>query len=153
MYEKIEKMTTAGFRLLTALVLFVAGLIWQIASGKVLDMYAFYIMSAAMLSLSSVILAKFCAAGNHFIPYVIFNMVVLVAGVVLTSSGGFTGVVLYSIWGICGIVGWVVNYVLLQCEDILKRVVMGFVAVVLNLIFAAIVFMIPVLLQANVLKD
>ena len=29
MYEKIEKMMTTGFRLLTALVLFVAGFIWQ----------------------------------------------------------------------------------------------------------------------------
>ena len=100
MYEKIEKMTTPGFRLLTALVLFIAGLIWQIASGKVLDMYAFYIMSAAMLSLASVILAKLSRAGNHFILYVILNIVVLISGVALTSFGGFTGVVLYSIWGI-----------------------------------------------------
>ncbi|MCI8364446.1 MAG: hypothetical protein HFG34_05795 [Eubacterium sp.] len=149
MYEKIERLTTPGFRLLTALVLLVAGLIWQIASGKVLDMYAFYIMAAAMLSLASVILEKFCAAGNHFIPYVIFNMVVLIAGVVLTGSGGFTGVVLYSIWGICVIAEWGGNAVLLSCEDILKRVVMGFVAAVMNIIFVAIVFMIPILLQAN----
>ena len=100
MYEKIERMTTPGFRLLTALVLFIVGLIWQIASGKVLDMYAFYIMSAAMLSLASVILAKLSRAGNHFILYVLLNIVVLVAGVALTSFGGFTGVVLYSVWGI-----------------------------------------------------
>ena len=144
MYEKIEKMMTTGFRLLTALVLFVAGFIWQTASGKILDMYAFY-----MLSLASVILAKLCAAGNHFIPYVIFNMVVLIAGVVLTGSGGFTGIVLYSIWGICGIVEWVINAILLQCEDILKRIVMGFVAAVMNIILVAVVFMIPVLLQVK----
>lgn len=149
MYEKIEKMTTPGFRLLTALVLFIAGLIWQIASGKVLDMYAFYIMSAAMLSLASVILAKLSRAGNHFILYVILNIVVLIAGVALTSFGGFTGVVLYSIWGTCVIVEWILNAVLLQCEDILKRVVMGFVAAVVNLILVAIVFMIPILLQVN----
>ena len=149
MYEKIERMTTPGFRLLTALVLFIVGLIWQIASGKVLDMYAFYIMSAAMLSLASVILAKLSRAGNHFIFYVILNIVVLVAGVALTSFGGFTGVVLYSVWGICVIAEWIVNAVLLQCEDILKRVVMGFVAAVVNLILVAIVFMIPVLLQVN----
>ncbi len=149
MYEKIEKMMTTGFRLLTALVLFVAGFIWQTASGKILDMYAFYIMSAAMLSLASVILAKFCAAGNHFIPYVIFNMVVLIAGVVLTGSGGFTGAVLYSIWGICVVAEWVINAILLQCEDILKRIVMGFAAAVVNIILVAVVFMIPVLLQVS----
>jgi len=149
MYEKIEKMTTPGFRLLTALVLFVAGIIWQIASGKVLDMYAFYIMSAAMLSLASVILAKLSRAGNNFILYIILNMVVLIAGVALTGSDGFTGVVLYSMWGVCVIIEWVINAVLLQCEDILKRVVMGFVAAVVNILLIAIVFMIPVLLQAN----
>lgn len=149
MYEKIEKMMTTGFRLLTALVLFVAGFIWQTASGKILDMYAFYIMSAAMLSLASVILAKFCAAGNHFIPYVIFNMVVLIAGVVLTGFGGFTGAVLYSIWGICVVAEWVINAILLQCEDILKRIVMGFAAAVVNIILVAVVFMIPVLLQVR----
>ncbi len=149
MYEKIEKMATSGFRLLTALVLLVVGLIWQIASGKVLDMYAFYIMSAAMFSLASVILAKLSRTDNHFIFYVILNIVVLVVGVVLTSSGGFTGVVLYSIWGICVIAEWVINAVLLPCEDILKRVVMGFVAAVVNLILVAIVFMIPILLQVN----
>ncbi len=149
MYEKIEKMMTTGFRLLTALVLFVAGFIWQTASGKILDMYAFYIMSAAMLSLASVILAKLCAAGNHFIPYVIFNMVVLIAGVVLTGSGGFTGAVLYSIWGICVVAEWVINAILLQCEDILKRIVMGFAAAVVNIILVAVVFMIPVLLQVR----
>ena len=149
MYEKIERMTTPGFRLLTALVLFIVGLIWQIASGKVLDMYAFYMMSAAMLSLASVILAKLSRAGNHFILYVILNIVVLVAGVALTSFGGFTGVVLSSIWGICVIAEWILNAVLLQCEDILKRIVMGFVAAVVNLILVAIVFMIPILLQVN----
>lgn len=149
MYEKIERMTTPGFRLLTALVLFIAGLIWQIVSGKVLDMYAFYIMSAAMLSLASVILAKLSHAGNHFILYVLLNIVVLIAGVALTGSGGFAGVVLYSIWGICVIAEWIVNAVLLQCEDILKRVVMGFVAAVVNIILVAIVFMIPILLQVN----
>ena len=61
MYEKIEKMMTTGFRLMTALVLFVAGFIWQSVSGKVLDMYAFYMMSAAVLSLASVILSKLSA--------------------------------------------------------------------------------------------
>lgn len=149
MYEKIQKMATPGFRFLTALVLLVVGLIWQIASGKVLDMYAFYIMSAAMFSLASVILAKLSRTDNHFILYVILNMVVLIAGVALTGSGGFTGVVLYSIWGICVIAEWVVNAVLLPCEDILKRVVMGFVAAAVNLILVAIVFMIPILLQVN----
>ncbi len=149
MYEKIQKMATPGFRLLTALVLLVVGLIWQITSGKVLDMYAFYIMSAAMFSLASVILAKLSRTDNHFILYVIFNMVVLIVGVALTGSGGFSGVVLYSIWGICVIAEWVVNAVLLPCEDILKRVVMGVVAAAVNLILVAIVFMIPILLQVN----
>lgn len=149
MLEKIKKMSTPGFRLLTALVLLMAGLIWQIASGKVLDMYAFYIMSAAMLSLASVILAKLSRTDNHFILYVLLNIVVLITGVALTGSGGFTGVVLYSIWGICVIVDWVINTVLLSCEDILKRVVMGFVAAVVNIMLVAIVFMIPILLQVN----
>ncbi len=149
MYEKTQKMATPGFRLLTALVLLVVGLIWQITSGKVLDMYAFYIMSAAMFSLASVILAKLSRTDNHFILYVIFNMVVLIVGVALTGSGGFSGVVLYSIWGICVIAEWVVNAVLLPCEDILKRVVMGVVAAAVNLILVAIVFMIPILLQVN----
>ncbi len=149
MLEKIKKMSTPGFRLLTALVLLMAGLIWQIASGKVLDMYAFYIMSAAMLSLASVILAKLSRTDNHFILYVLLNIVVLITGVALTGSGGFTGVVLYSIWGICVIADWVINAVLLSCEDILKRVVMGFVAAVVNIMLVAIVFMIPILLQVN----
>lgn len=149
MLEKIKKMSTPGFRLLTALVLLMAGLIWQIASGKVLDMYAFYIMSAAMLSLASVILAKLSRTDNHFILYVLLNIVVLITGVALTGSGGFTGVVLYSIWGICVIADWVINTVLLSCEDILKRVVMGFVAAVVNIMLVAIVFMIPILLQVN----
>lgn len=149
MYEKIEKMMTTGFRLMTALVLLVAGFIWQSVSGKVLDMYAFYMMSAAVLSLASVILSKLSHAGIHFIPYVILNILVLITAVALTGSGRFTGVVLYSIWGICVAVDWVVNAVLLQCGDILKRVVMGFVAAVVNFVLVAAVFMIPVLLQAK----
>lgn len=148
--EKIEKMMTTGSRLLTALVLFVAGVIWQTVTGKVLDMYAFYIMSAAVLSLVSVIMAKISRSGIPFVPYIILNMVVLILVVALTGSGRFTGVVIYSIWGICGIAEWVINAVLLQCEDILKRVVIGFAAAVVNVILIAIVFMIPVLLQAKV---
>ena len=58
MYERFMKQWNGKYRLLTGLVLFLIGLILQFLSGKVLDMYAFYTMSAAMLCVVNVIIRK-----------------------------------------------------------------------------------------------
>ncbi len=146
MYEKIEEMLTPACRLMIALVLFLAGLIWQIASGKTLDMYAFYIMSAAMLCVITVMITRFFRLETDFILYLVLNLAVLIIGFALTEMDSITGIRLYSVWGICIAVDWGINAVLLRCEDILKRIVMGFVVSVLNLILIAIIFMVPILL-------
>lgn len=146
MYEKMEKLLTPPVRLGVALVLFLAGVIWQIASGKTLDMYAFYIMSAAMLCVVNVLICKISKSETNFILYLVINLAVLIVGFALTESENITGVVLYGAWGICGAVDWVINAVLVRCEDILKRIVMGFVASVLNILFIAVVFIVPILL-------
>ena len=49
MYEKFVKWLTPGINLLFGIVLLLIGIIWQVLSNKPLDMYAFYIMAAAMI--------------------------------------------------------------------------------------------------------
>lgn len=153
MYEKIEKMLTPVCRLMIALVLFLVGLIWQISSGKTIEQYAFYIMCAAALCVAHVIICKLSRSEADFILYVVLNLAVLILGFALTEIESITGVVRYSVWGICGAVDWIINAALLRCDNIFKRIVMGFASTILNLIFFAIIFLVPILLSIFVLAD
>ena len=101
MYEKLEKLLTPVCRLLIALVLFLAGLIWQLLSGKTLDQYPYYVMCAAALCVVHVIICKLARSEADFILYVVLNLAVLIFGFALTEMESITGVVLYSVWGIC----------------------------------------------------
>lgn len=147
MYEKLEKLLTPVCRLLIALVLFLAGLIWQLLSGKTLDQYPYYVMCAAALCVVHVIICKLARSEADFILYVVLNLAVLILGFALTEMESITGVVLYSVWGICVAVDWIINAVLLRCDNIFKRIVMGFVSSVLNVIFFGILFIVPILLS------
>ncbi len=148
MYEKFMKQWTAKYRLLTGLVLFLIGLIIQLISDKPLDMYAFYMMSAAVLCVANVLIQKMAKADVDFVPYLALNMIVLIVGFALVGSDGIRGTVMYTVIAICVGVDWVLNTILLQCDDILKRIVMGFVDMLINVILIAIVFMVPVLITA-----
>lgn len=148
MYENLKKNLTTGVRLMTGVVFLLVGIIWQIISHKTLDMYAFYIMAAGALCFVQVILAKLSGAQMDLVGYVVLNMIVLIAGFAISGAGWFEGMVLYGIWGICLLVDWVLNIALVTCEGMAKRGVMGFVAVVLNVVLIGVLFMIPVLMAA-----
>lgn len=146
MYEKLQKALTPTSRLLTGLVLFLVGLIWQIASDKTLDMYAFYFMSAAVLCVMNVLVCKMTKSDTDFILYLVLNMAVVIIGISLTASDSVSGTMMYGTWAICVAVDWIVNAVLIKCE-ILKRIVMGFVVTILNILAIGIVFIIPILIS------
>ncbi len=157
MYEKVEKQMTPRVRLMTGAVLFLTGLIWQIASGKTLDMYAYYFMSASTLCLSGVIMAKISKAELRFFPFIFINMTLLIVVEVIATatvpveepldSMGMTVQIGIFVIGI--LLGWAVNAFLLSCDRISKRVGMGLVTTILNVILFGIIFMIPVLIAAN----
>ncbi len=148
MYERFMKQWNAKYRLLTGLVLFLVGMILQLISKKTLDMYAFYMMSAAVLCVANVLIQKIAKADVDFVLYLVLNMAVLIVGFALAGSDGIQGTVLYTTIAICAVVDWVLNTILLQCDDILKRIVMGFVDMLLNVVVIAVVFMVPVLMAA-----
>ncbi len=148
MYEKFMRQWNNKYRLLTALVLVIGGVIFQILSQKPLDMFAFYLWAAAVYCVMNVLMQKMTKTSVDFVLYVVLNMVILIVGFALTSAGVLTGVVLYTAWIICVVIEWIVNAILIPCDDILKRIVMGFVSVILSLIFVAIVYIVPVLVAA-----
>lgn len=148
MYERFMKQWNAKYRLLTGLVLFLVGLIIQMISKKTLDMYAFYMMAAAVLCVANVLIQKMAKAEADFIRYLLLNMLVVIIGFALVGADLISGVVMYTVLAICVVVDWIINTILLKCDDLLKRIVMGFVAMLLNVVFMAIVFMVPVLFAA-----
>lgn len=148
MYGKLVKRLTVPVRMMTGGVLLLAGIVWQLLSGKILDMYAFYIMAAAVLCFTQVIVSKLSKGTFDPVKYILLNMLVLIAGFALTESDRTEGTVLYTLWGVCLAADWIVNALLLDCEGAAKRGVMGFTAMILNLVLIGMVFMVPVLIAA-----
>lgn len=148
MYEKFVERLTVPVRMMIGGVLLLSGIVWQVVSGKILDMYAFYIMAAAMLCFTQVIISKLSKGTIDPVKYILFNMLVLIAGFALTESDKLDGMALYTLWAGCLLADWAVNAVLLDCEGAAKRGVMGFAAMILNLLLIGAVFMVPVLAAA-----
>lgn len=146
MYEKLLKQLTVGCRCMIGAVLLLGGIVWQILSGKTLDMYAFYIMAAAMLCFVNVITEKMMKAKVDPVLYLLINMLLLIIGFVISESEMVDGTMMYTIWGVCVILDWVANAILLRCEGIAKRVVVGLIATLLNILLIGAVFIIPVLI-------
>ena len=99
-------------------------------------------MAAAIFCFTSVIVPKLAKVPVHPMFYVVFNLAVLIIGFAVTGSDQLTGVVLFGFWAAC------LNALLLPCGGAVKRIVMGFVSLLLNVILVGVVFMIPVLLAA-----
>lgn len=148
MAEKFVKQFTPGIRAMVGGVLFLAGLIWQFASNKTLDMYAFYMMSAGILCFTNVFAEKMSKGTSSPVPFILLNMAVMITGFSLSASTAVEGVVMYGVWGICVIVDWVVNAVLLNDDSMGRRIAFGFVTTLLNVILIGIVFMVPVVIAA-----
>lgn len=148
MYEKILKQMTPGVCMMTGGVLFLAGIVWQLCSRKTLDMYAFYMMAAAILCFTNVILSKITKETVDPVRYLLLNLVVMIAGFALMGSGSAEGVMRYGIVAGCFLAGWAGNALLIKCDGVAKRIVMGLAAMILNIILIGIVFMVPVLMAA-----
>ncbi len=144
--EKMREKMTPGVCVLTGGVFMLAGIVWQLCSQKVLDMYAFYMMAAGIFCFTSVIVPKLAKVSVHPMYYVVLNLTVLIIGFAVTGSDQLTGALLFGFWAGCLIAVWILNALLLPCDGAVKRIVMGFVSLVLNVILIGIVFMIPVLL-------
>lgn len=148
MYEKLMERFTPKNQLLVGAVLFVVGLIRQFVSSKSLDMYAFYFMAAAMLCVVAVIVRKISKDDKlNFILYIILNMALLIVLFVIAESEAIEGMVMYTAWAICVAADWVVNAILITCDGAAKSAVLGFVASLLNVLFIAIVFWVPILIS------
>ena len=148
MYEKFVKWLTPGINLMFGIVLLLIGIIWQVLSNKPLDMYAFYIMAAAMICFNRGIVLKISKATSDPASFIILNMLIVILGVVFTESDWADGMVMYAVWGICLLIDWVVNAILLRCDGVAKRIVMGFVSVLINMLLIGMAFFVPVLIEA-----
>lgn len=148
MYEKIVKQMTPGVRMMTGGVLFLAGIVWQLCSRKTLDMYAFYMMAAAILCFTNVILSKITKEMVDPVRYLLLNLVVMIAGFAFMGSDAVEGVMRYGIVASCFLAGWAGNAALIKCDGVAKRIAMGMIAMVLNVVLIGVVFMVPVLLAA-----
>lgn len=146
--EKIKEKMTPGVCMLTGGVLMLAGIIWQLCSQKALDMYAFYMMAAAVFCLTSVIVPKLAKVPVNPMLYVVGPLVLLLRGFAVTGSDQLTGTALFGFWAVCLIAAWIMNVFFLPCEGAAKRIMMGFVSIILNVILIGVVFMIPVLIAA-----
>ena len=148
MYEKFVKWLTPGINLMFGIVLLLIGIIWQVLSNKPLYMYAFYIMAAAMICFNRGIVLKISKATIDPASFIILNMLIVILGVVFTESDWADGMVMYAVWGICLLIDWVVNAILLRCDGVAKRIVMGFVSVLINMLLIGMAFFVPVLIEA-----
>lgn len=146
--EKIKEKMTPGICMLTGGVLMIAGIVWQLCSQKALDMYAFYMMAAAVFCLTSVIVPKLAKVPVNPMSYIVGHLVILIIGFAVTGSDQLTGMALFGFWAVCLIAAWIMNAFFLPCEGAAKRIMMGFVSMFLNVILIGIVFMIPVLIAA-----
>lgn len=146
MYEKITKQMTPVIRMMAGGVLLLVGIIWQICSRKTLDMYAFYMMAAAMLCFTNVIMSKLTKETIDPIRYLLLNVVVMIAGFAVMGSDAVSEAVKYGVLVVCFLAGWAGNAVLIKCDGVAKRVVMGAVAMLFNILLIGIVFMIPILI-------
>ncbi len=147
MYEKIMKQLTPTYRAMIGVIALLVGIPWQIVSEKTLDMGAFFIMAAAMLCFVNAFIYKVMECETDIILYLALNMALLIVWFSLTVSEEVTtGVVMYTVWGLCVAADWIVNTVLISCEDIFKRIVMGFLTTLFNVIFIAVVFVVPILI-------
>lgn len=142
MYNKILEHLTTGCRALIAAVLLIAGIIWQAAAGKLLDQTAFYLMAAAMLCFATVIFTK---CKPDMIRYVIGNMILLIIGFLLGESDTIDGTVLYTLWIVCLLADWGLNIYLLKLESIGKRIGLGALAMIVNVLLIAVVYLVPIL--------
>ncbi len=147
MYEKIMKQLTPMYRAMIGIVAVLVGLPWQIASKKTLDMYAFFIMAAAMFCFVNAFIYKVMECETDFILYLALNMAVLIVGISLVGTEDISSVRMYTLLAICVAVDWIVNTVLITREDIFKRIVMGFLTTLFNVVLVAVVFFVPVLVS------
>lgn len=143
MFEKIEARLTTGCRAGIALILLIAGIIWQVCSEKLLSQGAYYLMATAMFCFVTVILTKW---KPHMIQYVIFNMILLIVILLLGEAETIEGTVMYTLWILCLLGDWALNAWLLKAESIGKRIGLGALAMFLNVILAGAVYLIPILL-------
>lgn len=148
MYEQLLERLTPKIRIWTGIVLLVAAFIRQQFSEKALDMYAYYIGLAAVLCFAHILVCRIAKAEADVILFVVLNLAVVITGFALSGSEYITGAVRYGMWGICAAADWVINAVLIQCKDVLKKIVMGFVITLITIFLAAILFVGPVLIYA-----
>ena len=79
------------------------------------------------------------------IQYVIGNMIVLIMGFLLGESDTIDGTVLYTLWIVCLLADWGVNIYLLKLENIGKRIGLGALAMIVNVLLIAVVYLVPIL--------
>lgn len=143
MYNKILEHLTTGCRALIAAVLLIAG--DHLAGSRPENCWIrrpFYLMAAAMLCFATVIFTK---CKPDMIQYVIGNMIVLIMGFLLGESDTIDGTVLYTLWIVCLLADWGLNIYLLKLENIGKRIGLGALAMIVNVLLIAVVYLVPIL--------
>ena len=79
------------------------------------------------------------------IQYVIGNMIVLIIGFLFGESDTIDGMVLYTLWIACLLADWGLNIYLLKLESIGKRIGFGALAMIVNVLLIAVVYLVPIL--------
>ncbi|MGN1205663.1 MAG: hypothetical protein ACI4SQ_01605, partial [Eubacterium sp.] len=64
----------------------------------------------------------------------------------LGESEIITGTVMYTLWIVCLLADWGLNVYLLKVEKIGKRIGLGALAMIVNVLLIAIVYLVPILL-------
>ncbi len=147
MYENFLEKVTPKIRLIIAGALMLVGVVYQKLSPKTLDMYAFYIMAAAILMAVSVIICKISSGKMDPFFYTVLNLIVLVFEFNITAWDRWEGIVLYSIWILGVVASFIIGAVVLENVEILKRILMGLLSAVLNVVGLAVCYFVPVILQ------
>lgn len=148
MYEKLMKQLTPLYRAMIGIVALLVGMVWLIASEETLDIYAFFIMVAAGFCLVNAFVEKVTACRTDLILWVVLNLAVIIVCFWILESEDIAGVRMYTLLGICAAADWVINTILISCETMFRRIVMGFVAALFHVIYTVAAFMLPIL--ANV---
>ncbi len=141
LYKKGTKWGVAG-------VCMVSGLLKMILSRRMLDQLGYYFLAMGLLILISLLIEKISGGTMNYIWFTLITMFLFIVGVELSESGWFDGTIKYTIWGIFLVVDWIVNSVLLQHDEILKKIFMGLITTLLNVVILGVAFFIPVLIHA-----
>lgn len=125
----------------------IAGIIGQSMSEKTLAQIPFILMAMGVLCFVNALFSKITKKNINLLLFLLINILVAEIGITVMAAGLFEGVTMIGVWCLCGVVVWILQTLILQEENILKRVVLTFFETLLSAVAILVVFVLPIFIE------